>query len=252
MDISKLFDNVNVVDTSRRQKAERTITGLLKAVKTFAIIGVEKPYYGDEKTDSEWRKIRKQFEDDMKNSAVVFYKTKGRYFSKDENSYIIYNISLSHAKAIGEIYLQDSFIFANVKDYIEDYGGVNVEYTAFKARYFNRGGHYEVIDYVATETVEDVIILEENVDNDYTAVSRKFKFRIPFTENAFCVENEIVYEDNINEVTDWVNEKLETDCSYKFIYDENIKRIISDNLRGIDKYAGRIKLYGEFLREKEQ
>ena len=250
MNFKKIFEKEMIADTSRRQKAERTITGLLESVKTFAIMGVEKPRYGDEKTNSEWREIREQFEEEMKKSKVVFFKTKGKYFSEYENSYILYNISLSHAKGIGEIYLQDSFIFARVKGkgYRENYDDVHVEYTSFKARYFNRGGRYEVIDYVATDTVNDVIILEENVDNDYTAVSRKFKFRIPFTENAFSVENEIVYEDNINEVTDWVTEKLKTDYSYRRIYAENIDRIISDNVRGRDKYAGRIKLYGDFYK----
>ena len=251
MDISKLFEKEQITDTSRRQKAVRTITGLLKSVKTFAIIGVEKPYYGEEKTNSEWRKIREQFEEDMEKSKIVFFKTKGRYYSEDENSYILYNISLSHAKGIGKKYLQDSFIFARVKGYREDYDGVNVEYTSYKARYFNRGGHYEVIEYVPKETVEDVIILEESIDDNYTAVSRKFKFRIPFTENAFSVENEIVYEDNINEVTDWVNEKIGTDYSYKRIYDENIDRIISDNVRGLDKYVGRTRLYGDFYKKEK-
>ena len=36
--------------------------------------------------------------------------------------------------------------------------------------------------------------------------------------------------------------------SYKRIYDDNIDRIISDNVRGIDKYVGRIKLYGDFYK----
>ena len=115
---------ISINESSRRQKAQRTILGLNDRVSTFAIITPENNMHDmdllargeitKEDVIERNRERKKNFISLMKGENVLYFPIKGVYGEK-ENSFILYNISQKYAEYIGHRFDQESFIFAERK-----------------------------------------------------------------------------------------------------------------------------------------
>ena len=98
---------VNINESSRRQKAQRTILGLNDKVSTFALITPENAMHDmdllakgeltKEDVVNRNREHKKDFVSLMKGENVLYFPVKGVYGEK-ENSFILYNISQKYAE----------------------------------------------------------------------------------------------------------------------------------------------------------
>ena len=112
---------ISINESSRRQKAQRTILGLNDRVSTFAIITPENNMHDmdllargeitKEDVIERNRESNKSFVYIMKWENVLYFTVKGVY-GENENSFILYNISQRYAEYLGHRYDQESFIFA--------------------------------------------------------------------------------------------------------------------------------------------
>ena len=131
-------------------------------VRTFAIITAENPG-GEQKTPEENKKLRKKFNDELKEFNLQYIKIRGRYKdtigngSLDENSVMIINLTLNEALYFAEEYGQESFFFGND-------AGIS---------YYEMGsnGKYEKVE--TTKRIEN----KEDADNFFSRF-RNFKFSI--------------------------------------------------------------------------
>lgn len=162
--------------TSRRQKAIQALKGHnrgLKTFKTFAIISADNPM-GIQATSEENKAARAKFEQMLKRDLLNYFKGTGHY-NQNEQSYVIFNCSLTDAESYAKELKQESFIFAEVVETGEDKFKVNFEYWEI-----NSDGNYEKQD----EIDKFDMITQDESGNDsvsyYTLFGKKFKFNIPF------------------------------------------------------------------------
>lgn len=155
-----------VSDTSRRQKAEQMLRGgNPKGVKTFCIMTAENPM--GKKYESGINKERNnELEYQLKLGNYKWFPIKGSYGSR-EHSYIIYNISLDDSIYLGDMYNQESIIFATING------------NEVVCEYMEKQGN----TYVTTNT-ETKFVDATNDEDFWSQISRNFKFRIPFFDHA--------------------------------------------------------------------
>ena len=109
------------------------------------------------------------------NSGMYhYYKVKGKYDSV-EHSFLVYNLSINNAKYLCEEFCQESFIF-----------GINTGDKLVFQFWKNTGknGYH----YVMTDE-RDIFIDTTDANQDYTQISRDFKFTIPFEKFEIANEN---------------------------------------------------------------
>lgn len=164
-----------LIETSAESKAKKLFTNPSKSgyIKTFAIFTANNPD-AEQTTRKNNISLNKGLKRDMKfdiekelnNGYWSYYKVKGKY-GNVENSFIIYNITLTDAKELSAKYHQQSFIY-----------GTNEDGKLTFAFYANRSkSNY---DYVKVDEKDSFNILDKDAENYYTQISRDFKFSIPF------------------------------------------------------------------------
>ena len=166
MNFKKIFEKEMIADTSRRQKAEQMFKeGNPKGIKTFCIITAENPM-GETLTSQENKELNNRLEYYLKLGNYKWFPIKGNYEVK-EKSYIIYNISKKDAEKLGNMFNQDSIIFATID-------GSNVKYEYMK----KERCHYNI-----TKT-ESTIVDATNDEKFWSQIGKDFKFRVPFFDHA--------------------------------------------------------------------
>lgn len=181
----KRYSYNRVQDTSRRQKAQQAIKGTNKNVRTFAILTAENPN-GVTLSPAENKQRNNELEHMLSFRKYLWFPIKGKY-KTDEHSYIVYNLAVNDAEYISKSFEQQSFIFATVVD-----DGCIYDY--YECEYFNK-------PYVLVETedmfIEDIDDL--NPEEMWSAISRDFKFRIPFFDHVQFIDKRL---DLVRRVTD--------------------------------------------------
>lgn len=166
-----------VNETSRRQKAQKTIMGGRKqSVRTFAIISPEnpmaKPASREDNTES-----RKKFIEWLKASHIPYFPLDGHYAGK-ENSFILYNVDFDTVSYVGMQYGQQSFIYVRI--------GENGKYVYEFWEHDKPNAPYR------KTKEEDRYVDATNDDDMYSKISRDFKFRIPYVFEHACILKAIV------------------------------------------------------------
>lgn len=167
-----------LIETSRETKAKRLFTApkFMNKIHTFGIMTGENPdaIQMSSNTNSI---LNANFESWLKRTGYQYYKVKGKYGSV-EHSYLIYNVALADMIIFATDFRQQSFIFCrNVN------GKLTFEFWANRAK--NNKYSYKKVD-------EQVIYsTSENFENEYTQISRDFKFNIPFEKFTVSTEDMI-------------------------------------------------------------
>ena len=153
----------------------------MQKIKTFAILTAE-----NRDATPVQRKVNKELNRELKknlssqgiekniiSSRYPYYKVKGKYLGTVEHSFIIYNITLDDAKHLSEVCGQQAFIFV-----LNNNGLLKFQMWANASR---SGYSYKMVD-----EKEEFDICDVDAQDNYTQISRDFKFSIPFT--AFGVD----------------------------------------------------------------
>lgn len=187
-----------LTETSAESKAKKLFTNPSKSgyIKTFAIFTANNPD-AEQTARKKNISLNKELKGDMKfdiekelnNGYWSYYKVKGKY-GNVENSFIVYNITLSDAKELSAKYHQQSFIY-----------GTNEDGKLTFAFYANRSK--SKYDYVKVDEKDSFDILDKDAENYYTQISRDFKFSIPFDVFEVAADQMIEELDERKEQIKW-------------------------------------------------
>lgn len=205
-------------ETSRRQKASSAMSWG-KNLKTMAILTSENPRYqvysyGKNETNND---RREELEKDLKLGHYAWFPVKGQY-EGNENSYIIYNISLDNALYLGKKFGQESIIFI-------DEG---------HCEYWEQSGDGK---YKKTHERDMSQRLDmTNADDYFTQISRQFKFQIPFFDGSD--ENKTAMRESIKYVCNAIKRNTKT-------LNEAQRRIKNsiESTSGYNRFCNRGELY---------
>lgn len=167
-------------ETSRFQKAKKAFLGQMKNIRNFAIITPENPM-GVAATSTENSALCEKFENSLKSGHYLFYKVRGKFNGNLEHSYMVFNVQLEQVKkwACESEFNQQSFFFCESQyDEVDRKTGVKFNYWSRKP---GKKNAFELIE----STLEWIDFT--NMDSEFTAIGRNFKFSIPlqcFMENA--------------------------------------------------------------------
>ena len=231
---------VELNESSRRQKAKRTILGLNDKVSTFAIMSPENSMLDIAalangkctKEDVEYsNKIHiDEFIKMLKDSVVLYFPVKGIYGEK-ERSFILYNISRSFLEYLGHLFDQESLIFAE-KD---DEGKVKFQFLAkqisdydIQVRRKPSLKEYKIID-TAYEVETD------DLKDDVTVVGREFSFRIPFS----------IFSGNVKAINNMVEERCSASDDYKTLFSQKLLESTNSDVPLKAQRLARISLWSE-------
>lgn len=217
------WNQLQLHETSRRQKAQAAMMGKRKnSIRTMCIVSPENPM-GIKIPPEENAERRKKFCEYMQTGHIPYYQTRGKY--KDpENSFVLYNISQGDAAAIAAMFEQESFIFVELSAEDNKY-----RYQYWECSDDPKKGYHKVKE-------EEEYVDATNDQDMYTAISRKFKFRIPFVfENALTLGR--IMSEHISD-TDELERRL--------------SMTISENRTGYSKYMSRGFLYGKHVNLNEE
>jgi hypothetical protein len=158
------------LDESKYTSVANTLRGgIRKSIKTIAILTGENPY-GKKATKDYNKNANEKLEEILMSGRYGFRKVKGSYGSL-ENSYIVNNISLESAIALGEKFNQDSIVFGEVVG-----GDQEDVYMNFKMVGTDPNKPEE---YQTAIGSTDVYVSRENAEDFYSEVGGK-KFVLPF------------------------------------------------------------------------
>lgn len=200
-------------------------------IKTFVILTGENPDI--KKLTPKENKIQNQkLKDNLKNLCTVdkainsiqypYYKIKGCYENNIEHSFLIFNITFEDARYIAATSHQESFIFGRNNN-----GELTFEFWQNK---YTDGTKYSYVLVCTEKSVED-----DTIDKNYTKISKKFKFNIPFS----CFVNKA------DEVTEHYNNRGYSENILK----EMINNVVSDECNFRYRQGLRIKLYSQNWKE---
>ena len=192
-------------ETSRRQKAQQSIMGKNRRVKTMAIISAYNPMGGDGTNLPEH--YNKQAHEELINNLRVgqfkYFEVVGKY-KTFEKSVIAYNISLDDTLFLCYKYNQESVIFIDLTDDNE------ISYQYWEGDEHNSRLKKQREEHEITNAANDT--------DAYTQISKKFKFRIPFFESIQNYINELDERSKIYDVDKLISECLEDGWSGKHKY----------------------------------
>ena len=191
-------------ETTRRQKAQRSFLGKMDNVKTFCIITSENPM-GHKLSPSENRILYNELISELQSQQYIYFPVRGKY-NDTEHSLMIFNISLNSSLNIGLKYNQESFIYATVAP-SETEGKNEATFSYYEKGV--KGGYRKV------EETKEYLIVNDRKDY-FTAISRKFKFTIPFkyfNECCMKINNIIAERSSVNDIYKdnykmWINESV--------------------------------------------
>ena len=167
-------------ETSRFQKAKKAFLGQMKNIRNFAIITPENPM-GVASTSTDNSALCEKFENSLKSGHYLFYKVRGKFNGNLEHSYMVFNVQLEQVKkwACESEFNQQSFFFCESQyDEVDRKTGVKFNYWSRKP---GKKNAFELIE----STLEWIDFT--NMDSEFTAIGRNFKFSIPlqcFMETA--------------------------------------------------------------------
>lgn len=202
-------ENVNklVNETTNRQKAQQSILGKKGNIRNFCIITSENPM-GELFSPSDNKERYNDLISYIRRRQFLYFPVNGES-DNNEHSIMIFNISLESSIQIGLHYNQESFIFATISDdttQLNDDNGRIVTFSYYKKK--NNNSYYD------DEDIQKYVNATED-DDYFTAISRKFKFRISFK----------VFEANCEAVNNIIAERCKND-----FYAENYQRWIDESI----------------------
>ena len=164
-------------ETSRRQKALRRIQGNDQDVYNFVILTSENPMGADFRNlHPGSNPIRlEEIQDELKAGLYDYFPVKG-HFGNLEHTFIIYNISLSSAKAIADKYKQLSFIYCEIAR--ED-NKAKLLYHYWGRKLLSNGKYTNLMPLDKESKVID--LTDKSPRDNYTQVFRGYKFTVPFS-----------------------------------------------------------------------
>lgn len=174
-------EQIVLAETTRRQKAEKTIRGLSPRIKTFCILTGENPM-GRRQTTKANEVLNGEFLKDLGQMHFRYYPVRGSYAGNPEHSFLIFNIGLDDAKYLGHKYDQEAFLFAEVLAPTQ----VVFKYYEKKfteAQIFERGWRRPLpptADYRLIDTSNRITVCGPTVEDNFTTVFRDFKYKVPF------------------------------------------------------------------------
>ena len=217
----KLNEN-NTTETTRRQKAQHALQNKNRDIKTMCILSAENPM-SKQLSSAENKARRVALEIYLKNANYAWFRIKGKY-GNDEKSHIIYNISLNDACQLGKKFQQESIIF------------IYVDFENESAKYY-----YLEMDengeYVKTHERENYIMMDD-ADDFYSAISRAFKFQIPFFDGSDEIKTEIA------EQIDYLQSKISNKCLSEERKNKYLNTLLDESKTGKSKYESRGNLFG--------
>lgn len=163
-------------ETSLKSKAIKLFKNPKESkIKTFAILTGENPdtqKLNPAQNKEQNQKLKNELMSRLTEKAVQwmqypYYKIKGYYSDNTEHSFLIFNISLYEAKHLAGLCHQESFIF-----------GINDgEKLVFE--FWQNSGNYNYVKMDSKDCFND-----DDLDRDFTKISKEFKFSIPFSSFA--------------------------------------------------------------------
>lgn len=213
-----------IKETKRETKAKRIFTNpkYMSKILTFAIFTASNPdkVQTSRETNLVHNKNLERALKTMTERGYQFYKVKGKY-DNVEDSYIVYNISLSDTKALCSMFGQQSFIFAT-----NDNGDLTFQFWANASR---SGYNYKKVDEKKT------YVLDNDFENYYTQISRDFKFNIPFD----------VFDVSPSDMVETMEMFEENNQNYAKYLSDNLKESVDDTLTSNARLLARSRLYGK-------
>lgn len=203
-----------IEETPRRQKAKRGFWGKQNNIKTFCIISSENPL-GRKIDLMENKVLYNNLIELLRNNQYIYFPVKGKY-NNIEHLVMVYNISINDSENIGLKYNQESFIYATVLDD-----------NLVNFSYYQKG---ETGNYAKIEDIQKYV---DATDDDFTAIGRHFKFRIPFK----------IFEGQCRKINNIIKERCENDI-YQRNYNKWINESISDEFTPHAQRIRRAKLWG--------
>lgn len=198
----------NIVETTRRQKAQQAIQSKNRKIKTIVIISAQNPM-GNVSIEEYNKDAHNDLLKSLKIGQFRYFETNGLYGSP-EKSVLVYNISLDDTLFLCYKYSQESVIFIDMTD------DNQISY-----QYWEGDKHNTPLK---LQHEENEIVGTTNEKDYYTKILNKFKFRIPFFEDIQRYNTELI------------------ECSKHNDVDYLIEIILSDKKTRYSKYMHRGKL----------
>lgn len=188
-------------NSNRYRRLKRALFGdSTGKIRTFAIISPENPD-GKQLTPSENKARLSTFKTGLKMGHFVYVPLKGSYGVR-ENSFIIFNCTLSDAMILASDYGQQSFF----------YGNTNEDTTSI-IRYYksdNGGQTYKHID------TSDVITYEDEATDFFSKFGLKFRINMQeFGDDVPKIEDEGEFLESLNDDRTFLSRAMYRKNSYK-------------------------------------
>lgn len=215
-------------ETDRKSKAKTLFTNPGNSkIKTFAIFTAENPD-AKELSNKDNTFLNKGLKSDLKDlmtnalnrGRFHYYKVKGKYGAK-ENSFLVYNLSVSDAKDLCEKFKQESFVFGLNKE-----GELVFQFW----RNASKGNGYNYIKVDEKSVFED----STNEEDNYTQISRDFKFTIPFS----------IFESTSKSVEEFYNSHAKEYLKHSLDLIECLDIVTDDSYTSRHRYETRMLIFG--------
>lgn len=180
MKVNKIEENSN-----RYRRLKRALFGDdTGKIRTFAILTSENPM-AEVSTPADNKKALDDLKKTLRILGLTYTPIKGSYITK-ENSFVIFNCSLSDAKALAGKYKQESFFWGKTN------ADSNSEIGYYKTK--NNGITYPLVE------VSDVITYEDDATDFFSKFGIKFKINMrEFGDDVPTVKNQEDFEESLNE-----------------------------------------------------
>ena len=180
MKVNKIEENSN-----RYRRLKRALFGDdTGKIRTFAILTPENPM-GVEATPAENKKAVDELKRSLRILGLTYTPVRGSYGNK-ENSFVVFNCSLSDAKALAKTYNQESFFW----------GKTNTDSNSEIGYYMtkNNGTTYSLVE------VSNVITYEDDATDFFSKFGIKFRINMrEFGDNVPEIKNQEDFEESLNE-----------------------------------------------------
>ena len=195
MRINKLDENSN-----RFRRLRRALFGDdTGKIKTFAILSPENPM-GIEATSEENTRALNELKKTLRILGLTYTPIRGSYGNK-ENSFAIFNCSLTDAKKLAGTYKQESFFWGKTST------GSNSRIGYYKTE--NGGATYSLVE------VSDVITYEDEATDFFSKFGIKFRINMrEIGEEVPEIENQGEFEESLNEKRTFMSRVLHRRNSY--------------------------------------
>lgn len=223
--LSRIVEEV-INETSRRQKLTKKFQGLDKNLYNLGIITSENPM-GNKLSKEDNKSRLDDIDDFLRQGGYLYYRVKGKY-GNVEHPCIVFNISLDTLKEIGYKFQQESFIYGEFIP--QNNGGTKLLF-----QYFEKG---EKTPYRLKDKNLGYVKFEKDVKDYFTAISKDFKFNIPFSifESTLYECNKLLSERSenlkyVNRKCSLIRESMDMDkteqhrrtCRFK-LYGQNYEK----------------------------